>query len=46
MKIQVLLKISVLKNFANFSEKHLRWETPACQPATLLKRESNTNDFL
>ena len=37
MKIQVFLKISVLKKFANFSGKHLRWETPAMQaprPAT------------
>ena len=37
MKIQVFLKISVLYNLANFSGKHLRWETPALQalsPAT------------
>ena len=27
MKIQVFLKISVLKNVTNFSGKHLRWET-------------------
>ena len=27
MKIQMFLKISVLKNFANFSGKHLLWKT-------------------
>ena len=27
LKIQVFLKIRVLKNFANFCGKHLRWET-------------------
>ena len=26
MKIQVFLKLSVRKNFANFSRKHQRWE--------------------
>ena len=37
MKIQVFLKLSVLKNVANFIAKHLCWETPALQavrPAT------------
>ena len=37
MKIQVFLKLSVLKNVADFIAKHLRWETPVQQtvrPAT------------
>ena len=37
MEIQVFLKVSVLKNIANFIAKHLCWETPALQavwPAT------------
>ena len=43
MKIQVFLKISALKTFANFSGKHVRWKIPALQAArteTLLKRDS------
>ena len=49
MKILVFLKVSVLKNFAHFSGKHLRWEKPVLQalrPATLLKRDPNTVVFL
>ena len=36
----MFFKISVLKNFANFIGKQVRWETPALQalrPATILK---------
>ena len=39
----------VLKDFANFSGKHLHWKTPAMQAlrlATLLRRDSNTSVFL
>ena len=47
MKIQVFLEVSILKNYANSSGQHLRWETPALlQPATLLKRGFNTSVFL
>ena len=44
-------KKGVLKNFANLTEKHLCWslfliKMEAWGPATLLKRDSNTDVFL
>ena len=49
--LQMVFKISVLKNFANFPLKHLCWSffLIKLQPwgrATLLKRNSNTGAFL
>ena len=43
-------KVGVLKNFANFTGKHLCWrlfliKLQAFRPATLLKRDSNTGVF-
>ena len=49
MKIEVFLKISVLKSLANLSRKHQRWKTPALlahTPVTLLKTDSNLSVFL
>ena len=48
---QMFFKIEVLKNFANFTGKHLCWSLflikfQALSPATLLKRDSNTGVFL
>ena len=48
---QMFLKISVLKSFTNFTEKHLRWSLilvnlQAWFAATLLKRDSNIDVFL
>ena len=42
------VKKGVLKNFANFTGKHLRWSLSLIKlrPATLLKRDSNTGVFL
>ena len=45
------VKICVLKNVTNFTWKHLCWslfltKLPAFEPATLLKRDSNTGAFL
>ena len=44
-------KKSVIKNFANFTGKHLYWsifltKLQTWDPATLLKRDSNTGAFL
>ena len=46
----MFFKIGILKNFANFIGKHLRWslfliKSQSQGPATLLKRDSNTGDF-
>ena len=48
---EVFCKKGVLKNFANFTGKHLCWSIflimlQALNPATFLKRESNTEVFL
>ena len=48
---QILIKISVLKNFAIFTEKHLCWSLflrnlQVLKPASLLKEHSNTDVFL
>ena len=50
---EAVLKVekAVLKNFAIFTGKHLRWsvlliDLQASRPATLLKRDSNTCIFL
>ena len=48
---EVFFKKDVLKNFANLTEKHLCWslfliKMEAWGPATLLKRDSNTDVFL
>ena len=37
MKMKVFLKISVLKNFANFRGKHLLWETASNSIKTRLQ---------
>ena len=47
---EVFCKKGVLKNFANFTGKHLWWslfliKLPAFRPGTLLKRDSNTGVF-
>ena len=43
-------KKGVLKNFANFTEKHLCWslfnKVASLQPASFLKRDSNSSAFL
>ena len=44
-------KVGVLKNFANFTEKQLRWnffliKLKAHSPATIFKKDSNTGVFL
>ena len=44
---QMFFKIGVLKNFANFTRKQLRWnlflvKLKALSPETLLKKDSNT----
>ena len=44
-------KKGVLKNFANFTEKHLCWrvflgKVATLQPASFLKRDSNSSAFL
>ena len=46
-RLQIILKIRVLKNFAIFTEKHLVWnlfliKSMALRPATLLKKDFNT----
>ena len=48
---QMFFKIGVLKNFAIFTEKHLRWsllliKLKAFRPVTLLKRDSFTGVLL
>ena len=48
---QMFFKIGVLKNFANFTAKHLCWsiffiKLQAWRAATLLKRDSNTGVIL
>ena len=48
---EVFFKEGVRKNFANLTEKHLCWslfliKMEARGPATLLKRDSNTDLFL
>ena len=48
---QMFLKIGVLKNFANYTGKHLHWslfliKLLAWRPVTLLKKDSNTGVFL
>ena len=48
---EVFCKKSVLKNFANFTEKHQYWslfliKLQGCRSATLIKRDSNTDVFL
>ena len=48
---QMFFKIGVLKNFANFTVKHLCWsiffiKLQAWMAATLLKRDSNTGVIL
>ena len=48
---QMFFKIGVLKNFANFTAKHLCWSTffiklQAWRAAALLKRDSNTGVIL
>ena len=48
---EVFFKKVVLKNFANFTGKRLRWslfliKLQAPRSATLLKRDSNTDVFL
>ena len=48
---EVFFKKGVLKSFANLTEKHLCWshflvKMEAWGPATLLKRDSNTDVFL
>ena len=48
---QVFFKISVVKNFTIFTEKHLCWclfliKLQAWRPTTLSKRDSNTGVFL
>ena len=46
MKAHVFLKIRFYWNFANYSGKHLRWETPSgLQPATLFKKRLQHNCF-
>ena len=44
------LRIGVLKNFANFTGKHLCWslfyEVGRLQPASFLKRDSNASASL
>ena len=45
------VKSDVLKNFANFTEKHQCWslillKLQTFRPATLLKRDANTGDYL
>ena len=50
IRLQMLFKIGVLKHFANFTEKHLRWSLflikfHVQRPAALLKRDSNTGVF-
>ena len=47
---QMFFKIEVLKNFANFTGKHLCWslfliKLQALRPPFLLKRDSNTGVF-
>ena len=46
-----MVKIDVLKNFPNFTGKHLCWslfliKLQALKPATPLKKDSNTGGFL
>ena len=48
---QMFFKINVFKNSAIFTGKHLCWslfviKLPACKPANLLKRDSETSIFL
>ena len=48
---QMLFKIDILKNFANFTVKHLCWspfliKLQVFRPATELKRDSNRDFFL
>ena len=50
---QMFFKIEVLKNFANFTGKHLCWSlflikfiNATLSNATLLKRDSNASIFL
>ena len=48
---QLFFKIDVLKNFENFTGKHLCWsfffmKLQTFRPATLLKRDSNTGNLL
>ena len=50
-RLQMFVKIGVLKNLANFTGKHLCWslfliKLQLFKSATLLKRDSNTGDFL
>ena len=50
-RLQMFLKIGVLKNFANFIGKQLHWNfffitLKALSPATLLKKDSNSSVFL
>ena len=50
-RLQIFFKIAVLKNFANFTGKKLRWslfliKLQAFRSATLLKRNSNIGVFL
>ena len=50
-RLQMFFKIGDLKNFANFTAKHLRWSLfsikfQSWRPATLLKRGCNTGAFL
>ena len=47
----MLLEMGILKNVAIFTGKHLCWDLfliklQDCRAATLLKRDSNTIDFL
>ena len=49
--LQMFFKIGILKNFANFTRYHLCWSLflkmlHAFRPATLLRRDSNTDVFL
>ena len=47
-RLQMFFKISVLKNFAIFTGKHLCWSyflIELQRPAILLKRDSNTVSF-
>ena len=44
----MFFKIGVIKNFANFTEKHLSWspiliKLQALRPVTFLKGDSNTD---
>ena len=45
MKKQVFLKISIFRNFANFSGKHLRSETPSDLTCNFIKKRLQQKCF-